>query len=377
MSRSATEFDLVVYGAASFVGRLLTRYLVQRHGVDGDLRWALAGRNQAKLEAVAAEFGAQSLPLIIADAGDRPALDAMVARTGVVVSTVGPYALHGSELVAACVDGGTDYCDLTGEPQWMLRMIDAHGDRAAQTGARIVHNCGFDSIPSDMGVWFTQQQAMEQFGESCKQIKMRVKAASGGFSGGTVASLMNVITEAKRDAGLRKLLQNPYALCPVGMRRGVRQPNVKAPVHDPDFNAWLAPFVMAAINTRVVHRSNALRDHVWGQDFLYDEAMLTGGGVMGAARAGGLAGGIGGFMALVAFGPTQSLLSRYLLPKPGQGPSAEDQEKGFFRLRFFGRTESGKSLMTEVTGDRDPGYGSTARMLGEAAVCMGSVPFFL
>ena len=367
---SKREFDLIVNGAASFVGRLLTRYLVERHGTTGDLKWALAGRNEAKLDAIAEEFGAQALPKIIADATDAAAMTAMAARTRVVVSTVGPYALYGSELVAACAEQGTDYCDLTGEPQWMRRMIDAHEAEAIKTGARIVHNCGFDSIPSDLGVWFTQQQAQKEFGEDCTQIKCRVKAMRGGASGGTVASLINVMTQVKQDPELRKLMQNPYAVCPKNARRGVRQSNVGKPVYDKDAKSWLAPFVMAGINTKVVHRSHALQGHPWGKDFRYDEAMMMGDKAKGALLAGGTTVGLGTFMALVALGPTRSLLQKFVLPKPGEGPTPEQQEKGFFDMRFFGQTASGKTLVTKVTGDRDPGYGSTAKMLGEAAMCL-------
>lgn len=368
--KNARTYDIVVYGAASFVGRLLTRYLVQRHGVNGGLKWALAGRNRDKLVAVAREFGAESLPMIIADAGDARALNEMAAQTKVVVSTVGPYALFGSELVAACAAQGTDYCDLTGEPQWMRQMIDAHEARARATGARIVHNCGFDSIPSDLGTWFTQQQAQKDFGEPCVQVKLRVKALRGGFSGGTVASLLNVMKEITHNPELRKIMQNPYAVCPADARSGVRQPSVAGPVHDTDAKSWLAPFVMAGINTKVVHRSNALQGHPWGKEFLYDEAMMVGGSVAGALRAGAASAGMGVFMGLSLIGPTRSLLEKYVLPKPGEGPSPEAQEKGFFDIRLFGRTASGKTLQTKVTGDRDPGYGSTAKMLGEAAVCL-------
>ncbi len=368
--KSQRDFDLIVYGAASFVGRLLTRYLVQRHGTGGELKWALAGRNQAKLDAVAREFGAGELPTFIADAADRSALDKLAASSRVVVSTVGPYALYGSELVAACVQAGTDYCDLTGEPQWMRKMIDAHGGAAAKSGARIVHNCGFDSIPSDLGVYFTQQQAQEEFGQPCVEIKMRVRAMRGGASGGTVASMINVMAEMKQDPGLRKLLQNPYSICPPEARQGVRQANVGTPVYDKVAGAWLAPFVMAGINTKVVHRSHALLGHPWGVDFRYDEAMMMGNKLGGALRAGGLTAGLGGFLALAAIGPTRTLMAKYVLPKPGEGPTPEEQENGFFDLRFFGRTAAGQNLVTKVTGDRDPGYGSTAKMLGEAAVCL-------
>lgn len=369
-NKNARTYDVIVYGAASFVGRLLTRYLVQRHGASGGLKWALAGRNRDKLAAVAREFGAESLPMIIADAGDARALNEMAAQTKVVVSTVGPYALFGSELVAACAAQGTDYCDLTGEPQWMRQMIDAHEAQARATGARIVHNCGFDSIPSDLGTWFTQQQAQKDFGEPCVQVKLRVKSLRGGFSGGTVASLLNVMKEITRNPELRKIMQNPYAVCPADARSGVRQPNVTGPVHDADAKSWLAPFVMAGINTKVVHRSNALQGHPWGKEFLYDEAMMVGGSVAGALRAGAASAGMGVFMGLSLIGPTRSLLEKYVLPKPGEGPSPEAQEKGFFDIRLFGRTASGKTLQTKVTGDRDPGYGSTAKMLGESAACL-------
>ncbi|MFA5939639.1 MAG: saccharopine dehydrogenase NADP-binding domain-containing protein [Sinimarinibacterium sp.] len=369
-NKTERSLDVVVYGAASFVGRLLTRYLAQRHGADGDLKWALAGRNRDKLEAVAREFNLGKLPLIVADAADKAALADMAARTRVVVSTVGPYALYGSDLVAACAEQGTDYCDLTGEPQWMQQMIDAHEAQARSTGARIVHNCGFDSIPSDFGTWFTQQQAQKDFGEPCVQVKLRVKAMRGGASGGTVASLLNVMKEMTHNPALRKTMQNPYAVCPADARSGVRQANVTGPVYDEDARSWLAPFVMAGINTKVVHRSNALQGHAWSREFLYDEAMMVGDSGKGALIAAAMAAGTGVFMGLALLAPTRQLLERYVLPKPGEGPSPEAQEKGFFDIRLFGRTATGKTLQTKVTGDRDPGYGSTSKMLGEAAVCL-------
>lgn len=370
MPKKAREFDLIVYGAASFVGSILTHYLHQQYGVGGTLKWAIAGRNQAKLDAVKKELNAADLPTIIADAADKPALTNMATSTKVVVSTVGPYALYGSDLVAACVENGTDYCDLTGETQWMRKMIDQHQTAAQASGARIVHNCGFDSIPSDFGVWFTQQQAQEQFGEPCTQIKMRVKAMKGGASGGTVASMVNVMKEAAKDPALRKILQNPYAVAPEGQRKGVRQPNVTKPEYDKDAKAWLAPFVMAAINTRVVQRSHALQGRPWGDKFLYDEAMMMGDGAKGRMRATGMAIGLGGFVGLAAVAPTRKVLEKFVLPKPGEGPTPDEQKNGFYDLRFFGTTASGQTIKTKVTGDRDPGYGSTAKMLGEAAVCL-------
>jgi short subunit dehydrogenase-like uncharacterized protein len=363
------DLDLIVFGATSFVGQILTARLVERAG---DIRWAIAGRNADKLAGVAAGAGAD-VEQIVADATDPEAMDALAARTRVVVSTVGPYALYGSPLVAAVAANGTDYCDLTGEPQWMRDMIDTHQDTAAASGARIVHACGFDSIPSDLGVWFTQQQAIERFGEPCTTIGLRVKAAKGGASGGTIASGLNLIEEIRREPELRKVLGNPYALAPEGMRTGPKQPNVTIPTRDELSGQWVAPFIMAAANTRVVQRSHALLGRPWGDEFTYDEAMLMGSGPVGAAKASVVAGGTGAFAGLGAFGPTRALLGK-VLPEPGEGPSPEAQEAGFFDLRLYGRTAGGDTIETKVTGDRDPGYGSTAKMLAESALAFLDLP---
>jgi len=369
---SERRLDLVVYGASSFVGQILCRYLVERHGVVGPLKWAIAGRNAAKLDAVAADTGAD-VERIVANATDADALKALAESTKVVVSTVGPYALYGSRLVEAVAEAGTDYCDLTGETQWIRKMIDAHADAATASGARIVHSCGFDSIPSDLGVWFTQQRALEQFGVACTAVSMRVAKTRGGVSGGTTASMMNLMEEAAEDPGLRKLLADPYVLAPADMRTGPRQPEIMRPTRDSVSGEWVAPFVMAAVNTRIVQRTHALLGRPWGPEFTYDEAMLMGSGPLGAAKAGGLTAGLGAFMGLAALGPTRKALNR-VLPKPGAGPSPKAQEAGFFDLRFFGTTPDGRTIRTQVTGDRDPGYGGTGRMLGEAAVSLIELP---
>lgn len=367
-ARDDRRLDLVVYGATSFVGQILCRYLVDRHGTDGSLRWAIAGRDASKLDRVAADTGAD-VERIVADAADRAALDEMVGETRVVASTVGPYARFGSELVAAVVAAGGDYCDLTGETQWMRRMIDLHQADAERSGARVVHTCGFDSIPSDMGVWFTQQQAQERFDAACDRISMRVRALRGGASGGTIASMLNLMEEAAADPSLRLLLADPYALAPVDQRHGPAQPDLMRPTHDPVSGRWIAPFVMAAVNTRVVHRSHALLGRPWGPQFRYDEATDTGVGPLGASKAVGLSVGMGAGMGLAALGPTRRLVER-VVPKPGEGPSPEAQRKGHYDLRFHGSTPDGSTIVTRVTGDRDPGYGSTAKMLGEAAAAL-------
>ncbi len=369
---SKREYDVVVYGATSFVGQILCKYLVGRHGTDGDLTWAIAGRSATKLAEVAAATGAD-VPTIVVDAADRAGLDAMAASTQVVVSTVGPYALYGSELVAAVVEAGGDYCDLTGEVQWMRKMIDAHQERAEETGARIVHTCGFDSIPSDLGTWFTQQRAIEAFGEPCAEVRMSVKGAKGGISGGTAASGMQMFEEMAADPELRKVVGDPYVLAPVDMREGPKQPGMGRPTRDARFDSWVAPFVMAPTNSAVVLRSHALLGQPWGRDFTYGETMMTGGGIVGGAAAWGMTAGLAAFAGAASFGPTRTLLGK-VIPKPGAGPSEAKQQAGYFDLRFVGTTASGKVISTKVTGDADPGYGSTAKMLGESAVAFLDLP---
>jgi short subunit dehydrogenase-like uncharacterized protein len=366
------QYDLIVFGATSFVGQILSQYLVDTYGVDGDVRWAAAGRSLSKLEALKGSLGegAVALPLIAADASDETALQTMCDKTRVVISTVGPYALYGEPLVKICAESGTDYCDLTGEVQWIRQMVTKYEAKAKASGARIVHCCGFDSIPSDMGVYFLQQQAQEQFGEPCIRVKMRVKAIKGEASGGTVASLMNVVKEAGKSPALRKELANPYSVCPEGYGSGKRQPDVKTGVYDDDFSVWIAPFVMAAINTRIVQRSNALFDNAYGVGFEYDEAMITGKGMKGWAAAQGMTIGLGGFMLASAIKPTRWLLERFVVPAPGEGPSPEAQKNGYYDLRFIGKTADGRLIKAKVTGDQDPGYGSTAKMLGQAGLCL-------
>lgn len=368
MTRNPRTHDLVLFGATSFVGQILTRYMVERHGSDGELSWAIAGRSAEKLAQVAADTGAE-VDQIVVDADDATGLAEMCAHTNLVISTVGPYALYGSKLVAAVAEAGIDYVDLTGEPQWMQRMIDRYHDRAVETGARIVHACGFDSVPSDMGVWFLQREAEERFGAPCTSISLGVKAMSGGASGGTIASMMNMMEEVSADPSLRKVLGNPYALGAAGDRKGPAQPNVTLPEYDDGHDSWVAPFVMAATNTRIVFRTHSLLGRTWGRDFTYGESMMTGDGLKGRAKALAMAGGMGGFMGAAAVGPMRSLMGRFL-PEPGEGPSAEAQEKGFYDLRLHGTTAAGDELMVKVTGDRDPGYGSTSKILAEAATTL-------
>ena len=371
-AKNDREFDVVVYGATGFTGTLVAEYLLRQYGLDGNLKWSIAGRSANKLEAIKASLGetATDLEVIVADSRDPSALAALAARTRVVLTTVGPYALYGSDLVAACVEAGTDYCDLAGEVQWIRRMVDTYHERALQTGARIVHCCGFDSIPMDMGVYFLQQVAKEQFGGYCQSISLFVKATKGTASGGTIASMMNIIEEAKKDRSIARMMANPYALNPEGEREGPDERDQQKVIHDKDTGCWTAPFVMAGVNTRVVRRSHALAGYPYGRDFRYREAVLTGKGVGGWLKGTMMTLALGALVVGISFGGTRKLLQKFVLPKPGEGPSPELQRSGFFNLMQIGKLEDGRILRTRITGDQDPGYGSTSKMLAEAAICL-------
>ncbi|MBC9250937.1 saccharopine dehydrogenase [Pseudomonas alcaligenes] len=362
------QFDIVVFGATSFVGQILCEYLWQRHGLGGEVKWALAGRSQSKLQQIRAALGADAdgLPLLIADADDEAALRALCDQTEVVISTVGPYSLYGSTLVKVCAETGTDYCDLTGEVQWMARMIAKYEATAQKSGARIVHCCGFDSVPSDLGVQFLQEHAQQRFGQTCNSVRLRIKSMRGTLSGGTVASMLSKVDECLADPSVAKVMEDPFALCPIP---GVYQPDVKTAQYDDASKSWAAPFIMAIINTRVVHRSNHLTQGLYGSDFRYDETMMTGSGISGRVKAVATASGLSLLDAALAWPPTRWLFERFG-PKPGDGPSPEAQRAGFYDFIFFGRTADDRRLDVRVTGDRDPGYGSTSKMLGEAGVCL-------
>ena len=366
------KFDLVIYGASSFVGQILTEYLYEHIGLTRKVKWAIAGRSEAKLTKLRSSLGegAAKLPIIIADSHDEAGLRDMCERSRVIVSTVGPYALYGELLVKVCAENGNDYCDLTGEAYWIKQMMDRYQEAAKKSGARIVNCCGFDSIPSDLGVHFLQQEGKQQFGTFFNNVKLRVKSMKGGASGGTIASMIEMIVAAKADPGLRKQMGNPYILCPEKHDYRIRQASIKAPVFDKDFQAWAAPFIMEAINARVVLRSNSLLNMAYGEDFSYGEAMLSGQGIKGRLTALGIAGGLGAFAGSLIFDPVRNLMQKYVLPKPGEGPSLQDQLNGYFDIRLHGRNKNDQQLMVQVTGDRDPGYGCTAKMLAQAALCL-------
>ncbi len=349
------EFDIIVYGATGYTGRLVAEYLSKTYGVGGEVSWAMAGRSADKLQVVRDEIGAPAeTPLVVADASDAASLSVMVNRAKCIATTVGPYQLYGEPLVAACAEAGTDYVDLCGEPAWMYQMIGKYEEAAKASGARITFSCGFDSIPFDLGVWYLQQKAKTKFGAPLPRIKGRVRKMQGTFSGGTAASFKATMAAVKKDPSLFAALTNPFSLS--GGFQGPDQPTGMAPIEDTDIGSWSAPFIMASINTKNVHRSNALSGHSYGEDFVYDEMMLTGPGDQGKAMAEAVAsmdmmGGDGG-------------------PKPGEGPSAEEREAGFYDVLFYGTTAGGDVIKAGVTGDKDPGYGSTSKMLAEAGLCL-------
>lgn len=349
----ARQFDIVIYGASGFTGRLVAEYMTAQNG--HGLRWAMAGRSADKLASVRDAIGAPAdTPLVVADAGDPASVRDMVGDARCVITTVGPYQLYGSDLVAACAELGTDYVDLSGEPLWMHDMINAHHETAVGSGARIVHSCGFDSIPFDLGVLFLQDAAKEKFGAACPRVRGRVRAMNGEFSGGTAASLGATMERIKAEPELLNVLINPF--CLANGFQGPEQPVDNKPYEDEVLGQWVAPFIMAAINTKNVHRSNALMGHPYGEDFRYDEMMLCGPGEAGKAAA-----------EMVA---SVNPLEGEDVPAPGEGPSRESREAGNYDLLFVGTTADGQEIRAAVTGDMDPGYGSTSKMLAESAVCL-------
>ena len=368
------SYAVVLYGATSFVGQITAHYLTEflsntkdRNGAN--VTWAIAGRDEEKLNELQSKL-ASKVDIIIANSDDAASLDKMTKQSQVIISTVGPYLKYGEPLIKSCVNNGTDYVDLTGEAIFIKDMMDKYQDTAKQSGARIVNSCGFDSIPSDLGVYFTQQKAEEKFGNACDVIHMRVKAAKGGLSGGTIASMATIFEEVSQDKSRRKQVANPYLLNDDKDAPNVRQANVSKPEYDDEHKRWLAPFVMASINTRIVHRSNQLLGYEYGRDFKYDEAMWMKDGVKGKLSSYAMSAGLLGFATAMMIKPSRELLSKHVLPKSGSGPSKEEQENGYFDIRLFGQTASNDTINTKVTGDKDPGYGSTSRMLSQAALCL-------
>jgi len=361
------ELDIVVFGATGFTGKLVAEYLAgaaRREAV----RWAIAGRSRDKLDALGL-----GVPVIVADALDPAAMQALARRSKVVCTTTGPFARYGSALVAACADAGTHYCDSTGEVPWMRRMIDAHHARARETGARIVHTCGFDSIPSDLGCWAAQQAFIARHGTPAHTVTAVFGEQSGGFSGGTAASAFELSREAEADPAIRALMANPYALDPDPAGPHPPAPDDAGIGWQPTLKMFTVPFVMAQVNTRVVRRSQALAGAPWGAEFRYREVMSTPGSLRGAAMALAITGGV----AALGFAMNHAALRERLArraPQPGEGPSAAVRARGHWIVRMVAEGASGAPLVYTASDRADPGYGSTAKMLGESALCLARDP---
>ena len=351
---SEREFDLVVFGASGYTGKLVAEYIQNEYGGDQSLKWALAGRNKDKLAGIKEDLNLESdLTILKVDSNDQESLDAMTSAAKCILTTVGPYQLYGSNLVESCAKNGTDYVDLTGEPGWMYEMINEHKEAAKKSGARIVFSCGFDSIPFDLGVYFVQQAVRDKFGKPAQHVRGRVKAMNGEFSGGTIASLGATMATLKEKPELIKVLANPFSLTE-GFE-GPTQLDDSKVLLDEKLNMWVAPFVMAPINTKNIHRSNALLGHEYGEDFCYDEMMIAGEGEEGKQIAD----------AMTSANP----MGGEDVPQPGEGPSQESREQGNYYVQFFADIDEG-CIEARVTGDMDPGYGSTSKMITESAMCL-------
>jgi short subunit dehydrogenase-like uncharacterized protein len=377
VSNTDRQHDLVVWGATGVAGRLVAEYLTAQYTPD-QLSLALGGRSESRLQEVQTALGKRrsawdDIPIVLGDATEPESLHAIAEDTRVVCTTVGPYTTYGTPLVEACIAAETDYCDLTGEVNWVREMIDRYHDDAVEAGTRIVHSCGFDSIPSDLGTKLVQSFAIDEFGTPCDMAHIYLEDSRGSVSGGTMASAIEVFRAASTDPLAQQTLRNPYSLAPKGERDGVDPGAQSGPKKDLLRSVWTAPSPMAMMNERVVRRSNALLGYPWGREFECTEVLPLGDGLGGLARATAVWAGITVATAGMAFGPTREGLRRFVFPEPGEGPTREQIENGYFTVRVLGRgtaTDGPFVVESQISADWDPGYGATARMLSEAAMCL-------
>ncbi len=347
------KFDVIIYGATGYTGKLVVEYMISNYKNADDIRWAVAGRSEAKLKSVLDTFNLSgSIEAILVDSNNQTSVESMVEQSKCILTTVGPYQLYGSNILKACAEAGTDYVDLCGEPAWMHQMIHEFDQKAKDSGSRIVFSCGFDSIPFDLGVYLVQKKAEIRQGSSATNVRGRVRAMNGEFSGGTAASLSATMASLKKQPELIKILGNPFSLA--NGFQGPEQPNDAKPIFDEKLETWVSPFFMAPINTKNIHRSNALLNHAYGQDFCYNEMWVQGSGDAGKAAAEAIAGA----------NPLADA------PEPGEGPSRESRENGNYDVLFCADLDDDSVLSISVKGDMDPGYGSTSKMIAESALCL-------
>ena len=373
---SSKKYDLVLFGATSFVGKIISLHLFEHLSRRPDISWAIAGKSLEKVSALQKHISPSTgnIPVIIANALDLSEMRQLCSETRLVLSTVGPYALYGEQLVRACAETGTDYCDVTGETYWIKEMITKYQNVAENTGARLVNCCAFDSIPSDLGVYFLQQEAKKRFNTYFPRVSMRVASMRGGVSGGTIASIVQMIEAAKNDRSVRRGLQDPYQLCRDKPETPMTVISPRGPAYDHEYMSWVAPFVMEATNTRIVLRSASLGGLKYQEPFSYGEAILSGSGIRGLATALAISALYGVLGVCLFFRPLRAFTTKFFLPSPGEGPSEEDQLRGHFDIRLLGQNDAGEKLCVKVTGDRDPGYGSTAKMAAQSALCLLETP---
>ena len=361
------KYDLIIWGATSFTGKLVTEYLFNKYG-SSKIKWAIAGRNLDKLKKIRSEVADEKIPMFIADSFDEESLSKFVKKTKVVCSTVGPYSLYGTKLVKLCVENNTNYCDITGEAHWIRNLIDQFHEEAKSKKIKIVNSCGFDSIPSDMGVYFIQNEIKKTYKNYANFIKMRVAGVRGGISGGTYVSINNLLKEAYSNKKIFRVLNNPYGLNPKNKMEGMDKKDLRKIIFDKESNSWIYPFIMAGINTKVVRRSHALTNFQYGKDFRYEEAMMSGKGISGLLKA-----ILAVFpLAMIGLNPNSFLkkIVNSYMPKPGEGPGLEKRKNGFYNLRFYVTIDERRKAFAKVVGDNDPGYGSTSKMLAESALCL-------
>ncbi len=375
MLKKKCKYDLIVFGATGFTGKLVVEYLLKNYGIrNSRFTWAIAGRNKIKLEKLIKSLihvnkVTIDIDTFVVDSFDSNSLDILTSSCKVILSTVGPYLKYGLPLIKSCVKNKTNYCDITGEVPFIRDSIDKFHEEAKRNKCRIVHSCGFDSIPSDLGVLLLQKNSLKKYDTLCDEVNLYVQGINGGISGGTVASMVNIINYIKLYPNKRDMLKSPLSLNPVWETNNyVDQPTLKSIRWDKREKKWTCPFLMAGINTRIVRRTNAIADFPYGENFKYNEMSSYNRGLYGFLKA---------LMMLTTLGLLQLtikskalfwILKNVVLPKPGEGPSKNKMKKGFFKMKLIGYCNKTIKISVTVEGDSDPGYSATAKMLSEAAL---------
>ena len=369
--------DLIVFGATGFTGKLVVEYLIKHYGLENQkFTWAIAGRDKAKLEELKQSFicidpRSASIDTFVADSFDSKSLDNLASSCNTIISTVGPYLKYGLPLVESCVKNHTNYCDLTGEVPFIRESIDLFHEKAIKNKCKIIHSCGFDSIPSDLAVLLLQKKSLEKFNKVCDNVSLYVRSIKGGLSGGTISSIINISKYTNSHPEKRSVLESPFSLNPIDkIKNNVRQPVLKSIRWDSSFNKWICPFLMSGINTRIVHRTNAVTEFSYGKNFRYNEVSSYDSGLNGFLKAFNMLMTLFFLQLSLKTNLLIWILKKTIFPKPGEGPSKHTMENGFFKMKIIGFINKMRKNSVTVTGDSDPGYSATAKMLTESAICI-------